>query len=184
MFKDKIQGSATLLIVAAALCRLIPHWPNFTPVIAIALVGGVMMQSRMRAILVPLAAMLLSDIILGLTIRSGYAFHATQWAVYGSIVCIALFGELFKTRKISTTVLLGGTVSAVFFFITTNFAVWLSGGLYPLTMEGLVASYVAGLAFYRDGGNFLLNGLFSTWLYASVIILGVASVRKFAVQPQ
>jgi lipopolysaccharide export LptBFGC system permease protein LptF len=45
------------------------------------------------------------------------------------------------------------------FFIITNFAVWAMGGLYPMTLEGLMACYIAGIPFY--GNTLLSTALFS-----------------------
>ena len=180
MLSKKMDYSVVLLIVAAALSRLIPHWPNFTPVMAIALFGGAVLSSRTKAILVPLAAMLLSDVVLALVSGGNYMFHDTQIAVYACIVAISLFGTLFAKESRVKTTLVGGTAAGLFFFIVTNFAVWISGGMYPLTLEGLVACYAAGAAFYRDGGSFLLNIMLSTWFYAVLLFAGAASARRLS----
>ncbi|MCV6605330.1 MAG: hypothetical protein OIF34_08485, partial [Porticoccaceae bacterium] len=55
-----------LLIVLAALSRLLPHPPNFSPLIAMALFGGAVIADRKLALIMPLLALLLSDLILGL----------------------------------------------------------------------------------------------------------------------
>ena len=55
-----------LIIVLAAVTRLIPHPPNFTPIIAIGLFGGAYIQNRSLAILIPIGAMFISDLFLGL----------------------------------------------------------------------------------------------------------------------
>ena len=52
------------MIVAAALSRLLPHPPNFSPVEAMALFGGAYFASRAWAVAVPLLAMLLSDLVM------------------------------------------------------------------------------------------------------------------------
>ena len=52
--------------MAAALARLVPHPPNVTPIAAMALFGGACFANRKMAYLLPLAAMLLSDLVLGL----------------------------------------------------------------------------------------------------------------------
>jgi hypothetical protein len=87
-------------------------------------------------------------------------------------------GYAMRSWKPASLVLAGGTISAVGFFLVTNFAVWLNGGFYPQTLEGLAACYAAGLAFYRDSGNFLLNGIVSTWLFATVMLVAPAALRK------
>jgi len=172
----KIDATIITVIALAAMSRLIPHWPNFTPVMAIALVAGAALSRRSLTLIVPVAAMILSDAALGLVMGWEYAFHSTQWAVYGSVAAIALMGRLFASSSAIQTTLVGGTIAGVGFFLVTNFAVWLAGGLYPMTLEGLVMSYTAGLAFYRDGGNFLLNGVLSTVFYASVAFLLIHSI--------
>lgn len=173
--KKNLLG-VSLLILAAALTRLIPHWPNFTPILGMALFGGYVLGSGWKSCIVPTAALLISDLAMGLVLGWEYAFHATQWMVYLSVIAITYIGSAFRpipTRlRLSgtlKTIFLGGTLAGVLFFLTTNFAVWMSGGLYPSTLEGLIQCYVAGLAFYRDGGNFFVNGVVSTWLTSAVL---------------
>ncbi|MCI0658612.1 MAG: hypothetical protein L0170_16285, partial [Acidobacteria bacterium] len=67
---------AYLLIALATICRLIPHPPNFTPVLAVALFGGATLPRR-AALAIPLLAMLLSDLALG------YPFGWMNLVVYG-----------------------------------------------------------------------------------------------------
>lgn len=172
--------ATTTSIVAIAFARLLPHWPNFTPVLAVALCGGMIFTDR-RSFLVPLSAMILSDLAMGLTMGSEYALHTTQMYVYACVFGTALLGRYLSTNGQLTSVLLGGVASGVGFFLVTNAAVWLHGTMYPHTVEGLLACYGAGLAFYRDSGNFLLNGVISTWLYASAILaLRAALARRIA----
>ena len=77
------------LIVLAALTRLLPHPPNFSPVEAIALFGGAYFASRAWAVLVPLAGMLVSDIVLGV-VNGGTYFEYFRtpsfWIVYACIL--------------------------------------------------------------------------------------------------
>ena len=51
-----------------------------------------------------------------------------------------------------------GVGGSLWFFAWTNFGVWLMDGLYPSTLDGLLASYVAGLPFLRTMllGNLVL----------------------------
>jgi len=173
-----LDTAAITTISLVALSRLMPHWPNFTPVMAIALMGGVLFADRLRAVVVPLAAMLLSDAALGFVFGSEYALHGAQPWVYGSVFAISIFGHAIRSWRPASVVLGGGTLAAIGFFIVTNFAVWLSGSMYPLSFSGLGACYLAGMAFYRDGGNFLLNGIVSTWLFASVIVMSTSVLRS------
>ncbi|MBU3678346.1 MAG: hypothetical protein FGM32_01900 [Candidatus Kapabacteria bacterium] len=162
------------VIVSVAFTRLLPHWPNFTPVLAVALCGGMLYSDR-RSVLVPLFAMVLSDVAMGFAFGTEYALHTTQLYVYACLAGTALLGRALATMKTPSAIVLGGLASGIGFFLVTNAAVWMHGTMYPHNIEGLIACYGAGLAFYRDGGNFLLNGVISTWMF-SAVIFGVRSL--------
>lgn len=148
-----------ICIFAAACARLIPHPPNVTPVIAMALVGGAYL-GRKTGFIVPLAALLLSDMILG--------FHGLMIYVYGSVILTVLIGMLVRRRKNPLTLVAGSLVSSALFFLITNTGVWLQGGgrVYPMTFEGLLLSYTLAIPFFRNSvfGDllfvFVLAGLF------------------------
>ena len=131
------------LIVAAAMTRLIPHPPNFTPVEATALFAGAYFLDRRFAILVPIAAMLLSDIFIGF-------FHGTLPVVYGCMAVIAWFGHGLMKKRSALRIAGYGLASAVFFFVVTNFAVWAGSGMYPLSFAGLVECYTMALPFFKN----------------------------------
>ena len=72
------------MIVLAALSRLLPHPPNCSPVEAMALFGGAYFANRAWAIFVPLIAMVLSDIALGLMFGGSdmsYVVSLSFWSV-------------------------------------------------------------------------------------------------------
>ena len=158
------------VIFSAAFMRLIPHWPNFTPIAAMALFGGAYMSRKTLAFLVPLAAMLLSDLILG--------FHTTMVAVYLSFVATVGIG-LFIARKPKILHIAGASLSAsILFFIVTNFASWMGSPLYPQTFTGLMEAYAAGLVFFNNGAlgisffaNSVLGDLFFNTLFFGVFYL-------------
>lgn len=138
-------------IFAAALFRLAPHPPNFTPIAAMALFGGACLGRRALAFAAPLGALALSDAILG--------FHSSMVFVYGSVALTVLLGWAVA-RKITPMRVAGAAVaSSVLFFVVTNFGVWLAGGMYPPTLSGLAACYVAAIPFFQ---NTLAGDLFFT----------------------
>ena len=121
----------TLMIFAAAFVRLLPHPPNFAPIAAMALFGGAYFTKKWAAFLVPLAAMFVTDLILG--------FHETMWAVYLSFALIVVIGmTMLKTKKVSS-IFFASVISSVSFFIITNFGIWLSTNYYPKTGAGLAS---------------------------------------------
>ena len=159
------------IIFAGAFMRLIPHWPNFTPIAAMALFGGAYMGKRYLAFVIPMAAMLFSDLLLG--------FHDSMIAVYSAFAITVTIGLLLRNRLNTRNVLGASLASSVVFFLITNFASWLgSPQLYPQNMAGLIQSYIAGLAFFNDGSygisffmNELLGGIFYNTLFFGAFYL-------------
>jgi hypothetical protein len=151
------------LVVMAALSRLLPHPPNFSPVEATALFAGAYFVDRRLAIVVPLAAMFLSDLFLG--------FHAGVPVVYGCMALMAWVGRGLMEKRSAARVAAFGFASAVFFFVVTNFFVWATQGIYPMTGAGLVASYTAALPFFQ-------NSLAGVAVYSLVLFGGFALVER------
>ena len=89
------------LIVIGILGRIIPHPPNFTPIIAIALLASHVFKNKWIVILTPLMAMWISDLVINNYLYAGYydsllIFSSSFLWVYGPIICIALLGTVFK----------------------------------------------------------------------------------------
>lgn len=143
-----------LLVLAATALRLMPQPPNFTPVLALALFSGVFFRDRRLALFVPLGVMLISDLLLG--------WHATMPFVYFSFALIVFMGRAIRPRVSTALVAGGGITGSMMFFIITNFGVWLTGTMYPKTMEGLFACYVAAIPFlhYMIAGTLFYSALF------------------------
>jgi hypothetical protein len=146
------------MVFIAAFSRLIPHPPNFTAVAAIALFGGAYFSRRYIAFILPLIALFITDLIIG--------FHNTMWAVYLSFVLVVIIGMGLKNKKKIGNIFLASVSASVLFFIVSNFAVWLAGGLYPKTAEGLLLCYTAAIPFFHYNllGDLLFVGvLFGTF---------------------
>ncbi len=141
----KVRSVALVsLTVAAAVSRLIPHSPNFTPIGAMALFGGAHFHNKRAAFAVPLLAMLVSDFAMG------DGIHPLTLFVYVSFALIVGLGLLIR-RRMSALRIGGATLAgSVLFFAITNFGVWLQVGLYPRTLDGLAACYVAAIPFFRN----------------------------------
>jgi hypothetical protein len=165
----------SLMILAAALTRLLPHPPNFSPVEAVALFGGAYFASRAWAIAVPLLAMFLSDLALGLA-NGGIYFEYFASAHFAAIyLCIALSTVLgFGLRgKVTGGRVLGySLLGSVLFFLLSNAAVWATAvpghGACAL---GLVPCYAAGLPFFQWT-------VLGTLFYAALLFGGFALLRR------
>ena len=151
------------MILAAAASRLLPHPPNFTPIAALAMFGGASFAEKRAAFLVPLAGLLLSDLVLG--------FYAITPVVYGSFALIVCLGFRLRQRQSVWRIAGGAVAGAVVFFVLTNFGVWAFETLYPKTMIGLLDCYVAAIPFFR-------NTLLSDLLYSTLLFGGLALAEK------
>ncbi|NOT89048.1 MAG: hypothetical protein HOP03_12810 [Lysobacter sp.] len=165
------------MILLAALSRLLPHPPNFSPVEAMALFGGAYFANRAWALLVPLAAMVLSDIALGLSMGGEYwSYVATSLSFWSVYLCIALSTVLgFGLRgKVGGGNVLGySLVGSILFFVVTNGVTWFGSTMYPQTGAGLVAAYVAGIPFFKWT-------VMGTLFYSAMLFGGFALLRRQA----
>jgi hypothetical protein len=151
-------------ILTAAFMRLVPHWPNFTPVAAIALFSGANISRKSVAFLVPFAAMFISDFFLG--------FHSTMLTVYAAFGITVLIGFWLNSRVKAGNVVLASVFSSVVFYLITNFGSWISGMMpYPMNFSGLMEAYAAGIPFFNNG---LLGDLFyNTILFGGFYLVGL-----------
>ncbi|MDR2338215.1 MAG: hypothetical protein LBE20_06200 [Deltaproteobacteria bacterium] len=131
------------IVLISAVFRCMPHPPNFVPTVALAMFSGYYLTSKLQAVSLVLASMLISDLFLGL--------HVVMWSTYLSLVLIIYVGSIVKTKKDALLSIAGGTLfSSIIYFVVTNFAVWYSGwleNLYPLTLTGLLSCYIMAIPF-------------------------------------
>lgn len=151
------ENFAIFLILIVVISRLVPHPPNFTPVLSIALFAGAMFQSKWKVFAIPVAGLILSNFLLG--------FYAITWVVVGLMVAIAALGLLLKSKKSAPWWISFSLGASVFFFIASNFFVWAFSGYYPLTPDGLLTSYTMAIPFFQ-------NTVISTLLYSLVLFEG------------
>ena len=140
-----IEGA--VLVVLVALCvavRLTEHAANFAPVRAAALFAGFWFARRSVALLLPLAAMGISDAVIG-------TYHVGIMAVvYAAMVFPVVWRTVLRRRLTVARVGLCAVSGSVVFFVSTNLAVWMFSPLYERTLAGLAQCYVAALPFFRN----------------------------------
>lgn len=146
-------------VLGAAFLRLLPHPPNFTPIAAMALFAGSMMRrSPWVGVALPIAALFLSDLFIG--------FHETAWVVYLAMAIIGAFAIRWQPQSSAGRWATGTITGSLFFFVTTNFAVWLQTGMYEKSFAGLVSCFVAALPFLDNtvvGDFFFSASIFGIW---------------------
>ena len=162
------------LVGFAVAVRLVFHLPNATPLTAIAFVSSLYFGRR-YAILLPLLALFLSDLVIG------FYDWRIMLSVYGSF---ALIGVVSFAIKKYPGVLSGAALvfaSSLFFFVVTNFAVWIFSPWYAKSIEGLLYCYTLGLPFYRNmllGDALYTPLLFGVFGYGAHAAKYVAGVRE------
>ena len=145
-----------LYVAAAILLRLAPHPWNVTPLGSMFLFGGATFKSRTASLLVPLGALMLSDLAVVQILYAGRYDWFTPWTWAGFLVT-ALIGWLLRGRITGINVLAASLGGSIAFFFISNFGVWVESAIYPHTWQGLLECYVAALPFFR---NTVLGDLF------------------------
>lgn len=186
MKKDNsIIVSFVLLVIIASLYRVLPGRPlGFAPQIAMALFSGSIVKDKKFAFLLPLLTMLFSDIIYELLfqfkVSSVPGFYSGQLLNYTLFIALTVVG--FAIKKSNALQIIAGSVAGtLFYFILSNFTVWIGGGLdinnmpYPKTTEGLITCYTAALPFLR-------GSLYATLIFSGILFGGYALATKYFVQ--
>lgn len=149
-------------ILGAGFYRLFPHPHNFTPIAAMAIVGGLYLGRR-HALVIPLVAMLISDILIGV-LRGANPFHASMWAVYLGFAIYGWIGMRLRGRASAPRLATGLLAGALAFFFLTNTAAWLA--YYPHTLSGWSTAIGLGVPFFR---NQILGDFCFTFAFVGLI---------------
>ena len=128
----------TLILV---LSRIIPHPPNFTPILAGIIFLPFIKKDLAFSIIAPLAAMLISDLIIGM--------HSLMLWTYAPIIFLSCLTYYFNQDSILRIGTLA-VVSPMVFFLVSNFGVWISGSSYTEDMFGLIECYFNAIPFYAS----------------------------------
>ncbi len=140
------------LILIASFSRIIPHYPNFTPIIAISLFGGKYFENRTLAFFLPVFILWFSDLVINNFILDYYKtfifiYPGFYWQ-YFSILLISFIGRNYM-NKISASKLLRISISSsLVFFVISNFGVFVTSSIYPKDLKGLLLCYTAAIPFF------------------------------------
>ena len=159
----------SITILLAAISRILPHPPNFTPIGAIALFGGACFAEKKYAFIIPLLAMLISDCIY-VPYSSSTGFHNTMLYVYASFILITCIGIYIRANAKAGNIVVASVISSLLFFVITNFGVWAAGG-FQLGAAGLLNTYIIAIPFYNHSitGSFFANTLAGDLFYCSIL---------------
>lgn len=169
MEKKKINlrfGIITLMILLAAISRLLPHPANFAPIGGMALFGAAYFGKKYWAFIIPIVTMWISDLILNNVVYGAYFdhfvwFYSGSLFTYGAFALIALLGILSLKKIGVINITISALAASIIFFIVSNFGVWMSSGIYNHTLDGLSLCYAAGIPFFQNTiiGDLVYSGV-------------------------
>jgi hypothetical protein len=169
---------ALLLILAAIAYRIatgvLIHsgttWlSNFAPLAAIALCGAIYFP-RKYMFTVPLAALLISDIVLN------FYYHATWDALivcrYAAFALVGCLGFAIRNRATLKTIIPASLAGSTLFYLITNVFSWLTDPGYAKTFAGLIQALTVGLPAYGATPTwmFFRNSLFSDLFFTLLFV--------------
>lgn len=175
-----------ILILACALYRVWDSRPmGFAPQIAMALFAGSVSKDKRFAFLFPILSLFISDLLYqflysqGLTTIKG--FYSGQLVNYLVIASVTVIGFLINKNKIGQ-IFIGSLAGAIYFFLASNFTVWIGGGLdinsqpYPRSLSGLLLCYTEALPFFK--WSVISTLIFNAIFFGSFYLLGKSVLRK------
>ena len=141
------------LILILAFARLIPHPPNFTPIIAVAIMSSYFFRNTLLSCAVIIISMLLADIFIG--------FYKNIFFVYLSLLLIIyIFSHINRKIKLKNLFIFG-LLGSIIFFILSNFGVWILSEMYEKNLNGLIQCYLMAIPFFK-------NTLFSSVIFTYI----------------
>lgn len=162
------------LILLAAFSRMIPHMLNFSPLGAIGLFGAAYFSKKWQALIIPLAAIWLSDLFINNVVYADthstfiWLYNGFYWQ-YGTYLLITILGFFIFKKVTLPRIITGVLTSTLLFFLITNFACWPGSTLYAPDFNGLMTCYAAGIPFLK--GTLLGDLFYSGVLFGSFALL-------------
>jgi hypothetical protein len=143
--------------------------PNFSPLMAAALCGAVFIPGWLGMV-VPVAALLVSDALLNVHYGVPVVSSQLLWTLPGYLIAVGL-GWMIRERRGGISTILGGTlVASVLFYMITNTGSWLGLAAYPQNFTGWIQSLTIGLPGYPPTWVFFRNSLVSDLLFAAFFV--------------
>ncbi len=163
---EKLQIISFIMAFAFA-SRLIPHLPNFTPIIALCLLAGRELK-QISAIVILMACLIISDGLIAWLHHYAW-FGSWTFFTYTGFIIIIWLGQGLQQNATLPLQILSAITAGIGFWLWTNFGVWLTSGMYQLSINGLTTCYLAALPFlqYELLGDFCWGTIIfgaSAWL--------------------
>lgn len=176
------------LIFLTILGRLITNYYgiyNFTAIGAGALFAGIVLKDKKYAYIVPLVALLLSDIFFELFTEIQGFYGGEMVFVYLAFILVTFIGT--RIRKPNAGIVTAAAIgSGLLFFLMSNLGTFLFRDMYPHTVSGLIQCYAAAIPFYKNElfGNFLLNTIMGNVFYTGVLFGAYALLKPLVAKQE
>jgi hypothetical protein len=141
------------LIFVLSLSRLIPHPPNFTPIITVAIISGYFFKNVYLSAMVLIISMLIGDLFIG--------FYTNMIFVYISLLFITIIFFKAVKKMNSKNLIIFAFLGSLVFFLISNFGVWIFANMYEKNLNGLMQCYLMAIPFFK-------NTLFSSIIFTYI----------------
>lgn len=173
------------MMAIGAFARLAPHMPNFTPTEGLAIFGAAYFANKYWAVISTVVMLYLSDLVINNTIarsffteHEGFVWFSSYMLFNVLAISLTVLVTKFMLKKVSVLSVFGSVlVSAILFFLVTNFGAWAGGSiLYTRDFSGLMMSYAAGIPFFYT--SLISTLLFTTILFGSFEIFKTIATKR------
>ena len=173
------------LIVVAGAMRIpnaaqVTPWSNFSPIGAMALFGGAYFRPWWKAILFPLATLLLGDLAISLLVfegKYGILYGGWYW-IYAIFLLIVLLGKWVLNKVNVQNVLIASVLAALTHWLLADLTVWVGGGTDLRTMQPLSRGIDGLIQCYVQGFPFMKNFLAGTLVYSTILFGGFEWAKR------
>lgn len=157
------------IILITAIFRVVNsemHIYHLLPIAALGLFSGSVLNNKFYAYLIPLFAMFISDMGIGLFTNMDGFYGISQVINYGAILLVTLLGTKLTKRSVVNVTgfsLAGSTI----FFLLSNLGTFLSG-YYGFSFVGFIECYTMALPFYKNemANTFFANSFVGDLLFS------------------
>ncbi len=141
--------------------------PNFSPWMALAFTGTLVMPRALPWFVWPLAMLGINLVALG----ASSAFDVESLAIYAMYAFAAFAASRLRGEVSVLKSLLGVVLCSVIFYIVTNTAAWFAVPAYAKTFEGWVQAMTVGIQPYPETWKFFVSTLASDLSFSTLLLV-------------
>ena len=163
---------AILMVLAAAISRLVLYPNNLSPIIGMSLFAGAVIKDKKLAFAMPLLAMFLSDVMFEVfNVAPGF-WGWWQLLNYGALALITCIGFFLKKINVINVTAFSIASTITFYLISNSISFFVDLEVYHLyapNFSGYIDCMVAGLPFMARG--FLVDLTYCGILFGGYYLL-------------